>query len=156
MRLRNYPKPIVDEEQRRVYTVDRAYQAAIMRHRQFIRTKSRTYARGGATGMADEFVQVARVELWNREPSRYTEADDAYVRAQLQTAMRHAARDMETQGMIPMAGRFRQQTLDWVHEQAIMDAGEARMQWAAVEWQRRVEDDERRAKLRERAKGEAT
>jgi len=155
MRLSDYPAPIIDEEQTRVYTVDRAYQAAFLRHRQFIRTKSQYYARGGASGMTDEFVQVARVELWNREPSRYTPADDTYVRTQLQTAMRHAARDAETQGMIPLAGRFDQQTLDWTHEQAIMDAEETELRWAAVEWQRRAEEVELRAKIEDRRRGQS-
>jgi hypothetical protein len=86
-----------------VYTDQRATQAALARHRRFIDSRARVLADGDAD-LADDLRQLARAELWARDPSRYAPEDDEFVRRFLGNVMRHATRRERNRRRIPVQG----------------------------------------------------
>ena len=74
-----------------VYTDDAAFTVAFARVRKFVEYRALKVS-DGDPDWADDLVQEARVHLWELDPSRYTAADDAFVRASLWRRMIDCAR----------------------------------------------------------------
>jgi hypothetical protein len=108
----------VEAEQVTVYGDDEPFAAALERHRKCIRIEARQMCTDDDgtvdQDLAGELVQVAHVNLWAREPSRYTPADDAYVRKTLWGVMRDARNRELGRRRIPLEGRVRDLAMDAV------------------------------------------
>lgn len=74
-----------------VYSVGRAYGLAVERMTPMINKVARSLAQGD-TQLFDDYVQEARIAIWDLDPARFDETDEKYFRRAVVTYMRMAAR----------------------------------------------------------------
>jgi hypothetical protein len=82
-------RPAVARRQRDVFGEGRGYAAAAARQLQFLRRAARVFA-GGDPDLAEDMVEEALIELWDRDFTRFDAADDRELRKVLMERMRFA------------------------------------------------------------------
>jgi DNA-directed RNA polymerase specialized sigma subunit len=74
-----------------VYTIGRAYGLAVERMTPLIEKVARSLAQGNSQ-LFEDYVQEARIAIWEMDPSRFDESDERYLRRAVVLYMRMAAR----------------------------------------------------------------
>jgi DNA-directed RNA polymerase specialized sigma subunit len=80
-----------EREQYTVYTIGRAYGLAVARMTPLIEKVARSLAQGDSQ-LYEDYVQEARIAIWEIDPSRFDESDERYLRRAVVMYMRLAAR----------------------------------------------------------------
>ena len=80
-----------ERAQYEVYTIGRAYGLAVERMTPLIEKVARSLAQGDDQ-LFEDYVQEARIGIWEMDPSRFDESDERYLRRAVVLYMRLAAR----------------------------------------------------------------
>ena len=111
MRLTDYPRPFIDDDQVNVYDDAVPVTKAVGRHLQYLVALAHRFGEGDED-FADDLYQAGQHALWRHDISRYAEESDQYVRSIIRSAVLHKWRRELTRRRMPLGGVIRQRAME--------------------------------------------